>query len=334
MRKWLMFGGVILVVMILGGLFWLCQPLSGAIVLPDLPQADAARLRADVFHLTQDFHPRSGDQWQNLDRAASFVKQQLQATGARVEEQRFQVDGRSYRNFFAYFGPDAVKSGQPLLVVGAHYDSNGDVPSAVGTERYTPGADDNASGSAGLLELARMLARHPPRRPVQLAAYTLEESPYYDSPHMGSLQHAQALKAAGQSVALMLCLEMIGYYSDTPNSQHFPVPGMGWLYPTVGNTAVVVGRMQEGRAARRVKALMQGATTVPIYSINAPRAVAGIDYSDHRSFWSQGYPALMITDSAFYRNERYHRGDDTADTLDYARMAQVVTAVYAVILGY
>lgn len=331
MRKLLVRAAITCALLLALGLFWLTQPWSGTIVVADLPRADAARLEADVRSLTERFHPRSGDHWQNLDRAADFIQRQLKATGARVEEQRFQVAGHTYRNFIAHFGPD---DGQPLMVVGAHYDANGDQPSAVGPARYTPGADDNASGTAGLLELARMLGRQPPKRPVALAAYTLEESPYYDTPDMGSVHHAQALKAARRPVALMLSLEMIGYFSDAPDSQHFPVPGMGAIYPTVGNTIVVAGRPQEGLYTRRVKALMQGATSLAVYSINAPIALAGIDFSDHRSFWAEGYPALMITDSAFYRNERYHRGDDTADSLDYRRMADVVTAVYAVLTAY
>jgi Zn-dependent M28 family amino/carboxypeptidase len=206
-------------------------------------------------------------------------------------------------------------------VIGAHYDSHGG----------TPGADDNASGIAGLLELAHLLGRSAPGRPVELVAYTLEEPPHFRSPHMGSVWHARALKAEGRDVELMLSLEMIGYFSDSPGSQAYPLAAMKLAYPDRGNFIALVGQFGDFGLSRSVKAAMSGATDLPVYSLNAPAFVQGVDFSDHRSYWAQGYPALMVTDTAFMRNRNYHRVGDTFDKLDYKRMAMVVQSVYAVL---
>jgi hypothetical protein len=161
-------------------------------------------------------------------------------------------------------------------------------------------------------------------------AYTLEEPPHFRSPHMGSVWHANALKAAGRDVELMLSLEMIGYFSDHPGSQSYPLSAMKLGYPDRGNFVALVGQFGDFGLSRSVKAAMSGASALPVYSLNAPSVVQGVDFSDHRSYWAQGYPALMVTDTAFMRNPNYHRAGDTFDKLDYKRMAMVVQAVYAV----
>jgi Zn-dependent M28 family amino/carboxypeptidase len=207
-----------------------------------------------------------------------------------------------------------------LIVIGAHYDSCGD----------TPGADDNASGVAGLLELARVLAEQPPKQPVELVAYTLEEPPFFRTENMGSYRHAQSLAALNREVKLMLSLEMIGYFRDAPGSQRYPVGVLQLLYPDEGNFVALVGAFRDFGDMRRVKGLFKGASTLPATSINAPARVQGVDFSDHASYWQFKIPALMVTDTAFLRNAHYHGAGDTADTLDYVRMAQVVRGVFAV----
>jgi Zn-dependent M28 family amino/carboxypeptidase len=182
---------------------------------------------------------------------------------------------------------------------------------------------------AGLIELALALAAQPPARPVELVAYTLEEPPFFRSAAMGSMQHARALHEAGTEVALMISLEMIGTFSDAPGSQRYPVPGLSLIYPDQGNFIAIVSRVQDIAATRALKASMRGATPLPVRSINAPPALVGVDFSDHLSYWTHGYPAVMVTDTAFYRNEHYHQPTDTADRLDYRRMAQVVEGVAA-----
>jgi hypothetical protein len=129
----------------------------------------------------------------------------------------------------------------------------------------------------------------------------------------------------------MISLEMIGYFDGQPGSQAYPAPGLSLLYPTRGNFIAVVGRIQDWAATRRVKAAMRGASGLPVHSINAPALIPGVDFSDHSSYWDEGFTAVMITDTAFYRNPNYHQAGDTVDTLDYVRMAQVVQGIFAVI---
>jgi Zn-dependent M28 family amino/carboxypeptidase len=300
------------------------------------PQVNPARLEAHVKHLSVDLYPRSFERLRNTALAAQYILGELTAAGAEVEIQEVVVEESKYKNIIGRFGP----SSGSLLVIGAHYDSHGDASEGAkyaagyALQTHTPGADDNASGIAGLLELAHLLHHHPPPRPVELVAYALEEPPYFRTEHMGSVWHARSLAEGKREVQLMLSLEMIGFFSDEAGSQSFPLPGMSLLYPDKGNFIALVGRFGDFQATRRLKSLMAGATDLPVYSINAPGIVQGVDYSDHRSYWSAGYPALMVTDSAFYRNANYHQADDTYDKLDYRRMAKVVQSVFAITQNY
>lgn len=229
------------------------------------------------------------------------------------------MDGEEYRNVIAKFGPDTAD----VIVIGAHYDSFDELPAA----------DDNASGVAGLIEVARLLSNRQMKRRVELVGYTLEEPPYFRTEHMGSAVHARALKAAGKSVSLMLSLECIGYFSDAPNSQAFPVSALGALYPTTGDFIALVGHYRDGALAQRVRETMRRATALPVHSINAPGFVAGIDFSDHLNYWNEGFVGMMVTDTAFMRNKNYHTEDDTPEKLDYRRMADVVRGVTAAVLA-
>lgn len=266
--------------------------------------------------LAERFHPRDASHVANLDAAAAWLRGELERTGAVVSEQTWPVDGETYRNVLARFGPDSAE----LVVVGAHYDVCGPLP----------GADDDASGVAGLLELARLLAAHPPPLAVELAAYSLEEPPYWATPQMGSAQHADALVRAGQRVRAMLSLEMLGYFRDEPGSQsylHFGPLSAG--RPDRGNFIAVVGNLEQESLVARVAGAMRAAGgPVPVESLSAPAWLPGIDFSDHRNFWARGFPAVMITDTAFLRNPNYHEPGDTPETLDYVRMAAVVAAVH------
>ena len=310
------------------------QPMAAP--LPSSPPAvDPARLHAHVKKLSVDFYPRSGDQTDKLNQAADYIAAEMKAAGATVTFQTILIEGESYRNVIARFGPEKG----PLMVIGAHYDSHGMPGRALNSKGYspqthTPGADDNASGVAGLIELARLLADKPPARPIELVAYTLEEPPYYRTGDMGSVHHAQLLRSTGREVSMMLSLEMIGYFTDEPGSQSYPAPGMRQLYSDKGDFIALVNKFEGFGATRAIKKIMAGATDLPVHSINAPRSVPGIDFSDHRSYWDAGMPAMMITDTAFMRNREYHQAGDTHDRLDYVRMAKVVQAVYAVTVHF
>ena len=217
------------------------------------------------------------------------------------------------------FGPDTKER----IVDRAHYDTAG----------AKPGADDNASGVAGLIELAHLLSRASLPMRVELVAFPLEEPPFFRTAYMGSAIHAASLKRQGIAVRVMFSLEMIGYFSDAADSQTFPAPALKAFYPSTGNFIAVIGKFDQGLLVRRIKKAMLGASPLPVYSINAPRSIPGIDFSDHLNYWEAGYDAIMITDTAFYRNDNYHTSRDKSDTLDYKRMAMVVQGMYRAVLA-
>ncbi len=283
-----------------------------------LVTVDPARLEFHVRMLSEVFFPRDEAHSENLDRAAAYIRQEFEQASGAVSYQSYEVQGKTYHNVIALFGPDTAER----IVVGAHYDAFEELP----------GADDNASGVAGLIELAYLLRNTPPSMRLELVAYTLEEPPHFRTANAGSAVHANSLKEAGIPVRIMLSLEMIGFFSDAENSQGFPLSILRLFYPTRGNFITVVGKLTQGLAVRRVKNAMSRGSTLPVYSINAPTFVPGIDWSDHLNYWEAGYTAVMITDTSLNRNPNYHTANDTPDTLDYERMAMVVQGTHGVIL--
>ncbi|MEM1177166.1 MAG: M28 family peptidase [Acidobacteriota bacterium] len=269
----------------------------------------AVRLEKHVRFLTEDVVPRDAEHPAQLEVVAQYLEHELSLTGARVERQSFNVRGEAYANVIASVGP---RDG-PRVIVGAHYD-------AFGLLGVNPGADDNASGTAGLVELARLLVRRPPPLRVDLVAFANEEPPYFASPGMGSAVHAKRLRRERAEVWGMVSLEMIGYFTEEQ-----PWPNMLYraLFPGRGDFIAVVGRTEE---SQHIQALKQGmrAGPIPVYSFRGPMDMPGLDSSDHRSYWHEGYPAVMVTDTGFIRNPNYHTPRDTAETLDYVRMAGVV----------
>lgn len=203
-------------------------------------------------------------------------------------------------------------------MIGAHYDSHS----------QTPGADDNASGVAGLIELAYLFGTTTPKNCVELVAYPLEEPPFFATKKMGSYIHAESLSRDNIKVIGMIALEMIGYFSDEFGSQSYPSKVLHLIYPSTGNFIAVAGNLDQRNFIAKVKSGMKGVTGLKVRSISAPRELPGIDFSDHRNYWAFNYDAIMVTDTAFYRNKAYHTADDTWDRLDYAKLADVVRAVY------
>jgi hypothetical protein len=236
-----------------------------------------AALRAHVEALAGGrFAPRDVEHPEQLDRAAAWIAAELRRSGAAVREQVYQVEGRTYRNVIADVGPDTPER----VIVGAHYDTAGD----------QPGADDDASGVAAILELARLLVSRPPPMRVELAAWTLEEPPTFRTPWMGSAVHAAALAAAGTHVRVAVAVEMIGAFSDEKGSQEYPA-FLGLFYPSTASFAAVVGKWGQGAAVSEVARALRAGTRLPIETLSAPSWVRGIDFSDHRSFWAHGYDA-------------------------------------------
>ncbi len=297
--------------------FYLTQPLLLNSRPGNQTSVSPARLESHVRTISEAIFPRDFEETDDLERVASYVREQFEKAHGVVADQAFQVNGKTYRNVVARFGPETGE----VIIVGAHYDSFGS----------NPAADDNASGVAGLIELAYLLGQNTPTMRTELVAFTLEEPPFFRTPSMGSAYHAASLKQRGAKVKAMISLEMIGYFSDAPNSQRFPAAVFGLLYPSRGNFIAVVGSVGEGLLVRNVKGAMRAAAQLPVYSINAPALVPGLDFSDHLNYWNEGYPALMITDTAFDRNTAYHTNQDTANRLDYKRMAMVVRQVYAAV---
>jgi Zn-dependent M28 family amino/carboxypeptidase len=265
--------------------------------------------------------PRSYRDEANLSAAADFVTRSFEAAGYAVAFQPYDVKGRTYRNIIVE--RPGTQEPDRILIVGAHYD----------TVEGTPGADDNASGVAVLLELARLHAETRFRKTVRFVAFTLEEPPFFRSRQMGSRVYVRDLKARGEQVEGMLCLEMVGYYSQAEGSQSFPLFWLRWRYPTRGNFITVVSNTASESLQSRVRDALKAHAALPVETFTGPWWIPGVDFSDHSSFWKEGYPAVMLTDTAFYRNPHYHRGTDRPETLDYGSMAELTQGLFHALLA-
>tara|TARA_B110001454_G_scaffold219179_1_gene250741 strand:+ start:24278 stop:25138 length:861 start_codon:yes stop_codon:yes gene_type:complete len=284
-------------------------------------KSDQYNLRHHVEILAAAKPARTFKNPEALETAADYISGKIEEYGLVSKKMGFVVNDKTYYNVVTHLGP----SDGEAIVIGAHYDAFDELP----------GADDNASGVAGLLELARMLApmNDKLKRPVILVAYSLEEPPNFRTENMGSFVHAQMMKNQGRSIKLMISLEMIGYFKDESGSQDYPIPGLSFLYSSTGNFISIVGRYEEWSIIRDIKSRFMSATDLPVYSANISKNIPGVDYSDHANYWDQGFPAVMITDTAFMRNPNYHEKTDTPETLNYRLMSEVVNGVYAVIVG-
>ncbi|MDQ7055554.1 MAG: M28 family peptidase [Persephonella sp.] len=275
------------------------------------------RLKEDVSFLSSLRPFRNYMNIDSLNRSAEYIYRRMENYADSVSFQKFKVEGRTYKNVIGAINLHNSKR----IVIGAHYDVAGN----------TPGADDNASGVAGLLEILRILSKNRPSCRVDFAAYTLEEPPFFGTKFMGSFVHASSLFKEKADITVMISLEMIGYFSDEPRSQQFPLPFFRLFYPDRGNFIGVVGKIGQSRITKKIRNLMRRGSSIPVYSINAPVLLPGVDFSDHRNFWHFGYNAVMITDTAFYRNPYYHTRGDTIATLNFEKMYQVVKGIsYAV----
>lgn len=330
-------------------LFWfLRNPTFQRHVENDRISVDTARLRQDVAMLTGIEPNRSVENPDSLNKAADLIEAEFSKTGCRIEKHTFQFQNETYRNITCSFGPAAAKR----VILGAHYDvlqHSHPARSAFADEvgKAMPGADDNASGVAGILEIARMIAREQPElaHRLDLVAFTLEEigemAPDGSGllrANIGSHEYVSELQINSVDVKLMVSVEMIGYFDTAPNSQSYPEPLAPILYafyPRTADFIGVVGRAWDRQSVPRVRDLMSISKGMPVYSINAPRRlVPAIARSDHANFWNAGYPAVMVTDTAEFRNPHYHRATDTPSTLDFERMALVVEGLYRVAVRY
>lgn len=298
----------------------ICLKANPISVLTDTIKPDKFRIIKDLQFLVKSPVARYNEHVERLNECAKYIFDEFKKLTDDVEEQKYLVGEKEYKNIICSFGPKEAER----IIVGAHYD----------VCENQPGADDNASGVAGILELARMLKLQSSslKYRVDFVAYTLEEPPNFRTANMGSAVHAKMLFDNHIKVKRMICLEMIGYYSVKCKSQEYPIGLMKLFYPTRANYIAVVGKFGQGKSVRKTKKAMKNNSEIKVCSINAPAAIPGIDFSDHLNYWKYGYSAVMITDTSFYRNANYHEKTDTLDTLNIDKMAEVVKGVFASIV--
>ncbi len=253
-----------------------------------------------------------------LESAARYIETALAGSGLTVATQHFLSGPAEVRNIEVEIRGGARAS--EIVIVGAHYDS------VLGA----PGANDNGSGVAAVIELARLFAAEKPARTLRFVAFVNEEPPFYHSDAMGSRHYARRSKERGENILAMLSLETIGYYSDVPGSQRYPFP-LGLFYPSTGNFIAFVSNLTSRALLHETLASFRRHAGIPSEGVAAPAFIPGVDWSDHWSFWQEGWPALMVTDTAPYRYPHYHTPQDTPDKVDYERLARVVTGLHGML---
>jgi len=290
--------------------------------LPALTGAQAEaeeRLRRDVHVLATDIGERNFRSYDALERAAGYIEEELAAAGHAPRRQVYAIGDREYANLEVEI--EGTRRASEIVVVGAHYDS------ALGS----PGANDNGTGVAGVLDLARRMHGRRPARTLRLVAFVNEEMPHFANGTMGSQAYARRASGRGENVVSMISLETIGYYSERPGSQQYPFP-IGLLYPSKGDFLGFVGNVSSRELVRRAIGAFRTHARFPSEGAALPSGVPGVGWSDHASFWEQGYPAIMLTDTAPFRYPHYHTREDTPDKVDYARLARVVDGIEAIVL--
>lgn len=269
------------------------------------------RLRRHVTALAQTIGERNVWRPATLHAAAAYIRHAFEEAGCVVTPQAYEVQQQRCENLEVTLRGAACPG--EIIVVGAHYD----------TVRGSPGADDNASGVAGLIEIARALRPRALRRSVKLVAFVNEEPPFFFTRQMGSGVYARAARRRGDDIRLMLSLEMLGCYSDAPGSQAYP-PLLRWFYPQRGNFIAFVSNLRSRRALDALRHAFRSCSDFPVERLASPAFVPGVAWSDQLSFWRAGYAAVMVTDTAFYRYAHYHAASDTPEKIGYAPMARVV----------
>lgn len=271
----------------------------------------AARLRSHVEQLAGVIGERNVLRPQALAAAAEYIRSEWKRQGYTVSAQGYMVGDLWCENLAIEIKGHAQSD--EIILLGAHYDSI----------RHSPGADDNASGVAALLELGSLLTGFQPDRTLRLVAFVNEEPPFFYWGRMGSSEYARAARARGENISLMLSLEMLGYYDERAGSQGYP-PLLRHFYPDCGNFIGFISNLASRRALRAISSVFRAHSDFPCERLATFAWVPGVAWSDQISFWRMGYPGVMVTDTAFYRNPNYHSAADTPETLDYGKMAQVV----------
>ena len=290
---------------------------SGA--LPPLSEEQAA-LRDNLRHHVFAVGGRERNLWQPaaLEAAARYIEDTLTGFGYTPSAQRFTTDGVTVRNIEVEIAGSA-HAGE-IVIVGAHYDS----------VQGATGANDNGSGVAAVLELARLARALRPARTLRFVLFVDEEPPFFKSGEMGSRKYARRARERGENIVAMFSLETIGYYSDATRSQHYPPP-FSLFYPDTANFIAFVANLGSRSLLHEAIASFRRHAQFPSEAVAAPAFIPGIDWSDHWSFWREGYPALMVTDTAPFRYPQYHTAADTPDKVDFGRLARVVSGLRAML---
>ncbi|MCH8004097.1 MAG: M28 family peptidase [Nanoarchaeota archaeon] len=308
-KKYIKKGIIYVVIILVLSLLWIAPLIRKTGPYPISPSSDeiAEQLEVHVRMLSEKIGERSVFQPIQLEAASDYIAHQFNASGYDVEVLPYAALGQTFKNI------QAVKNGSSeIIIIGAHYD----------TIEGSPGADDNAAGIAVLLELARLVEKLNLNKTVRFVAFSTEEPPFFKSNGMGSLVYARSARDKAEHIVGMISLEMVGFYSDELGSQSYPL-WYGLFYPWRGNFIGVISDFKSRPWNNQVTEALKVSTSVQVESAWGFQSVPGIDWSDHWSFWQQGYPAIMITDTGPYRNPHYHQKTDTPETLDYNRMAEL-----------
>ena len=308
---------IIIISLLLSMIGW--QPLKKSFVPNKKKNLQLAEnLKNHVYKLSHLIGDRSVFKYDKLNEAAEYIAEQFSKNGYKVDFQEYRVLNKTVKNIIATKVGNSES--QAIIIVGAHYDTCSN-----------PGADDNASAVAGLLELARTMASKPTERTIKFIAFVNEEPPFFKTKEMGSYVYAKEARERKEKIKAVIILEMIGYYTDKRFSQKYP-PFFGPFYPNKGNFIGVVGNFKSKWLVRQVSSSFKKQSSFPIKSMTTFAFIPGVDFSDHWSFWKENYDAVMITDTAFYRNSNYHKNSDTYDTLNYHNIAEVVEGFNTVLM--
>lgn len=277
-------------------------------------QIDTVSIKMHLNNIINTEKPRNYKNLESLNFVADYIFNEFKKHSDNVFYQVYKVGNTEYKNVICVLG-DTTKE---TIVVGAHYDVYGN----------QDGADDNASGVVGLLELAKALKDEKINYRIELVAYTLEEPPFFRTESMGSFIHAKALKEDNTAVFGMISLEMIGYYDEQKKTQNYPIGILSLIYGNRANYITLVSKMKKGKFVRKFNKQFKRQKLIRTKKFAAPASLPGIDFSDHLNYWTFGFNALMITDTSFYRNDNYHETSDKIKTLDILKMSQVIESVY------
>lgn len=275
--------------------------------------SDTTLIKTHLTAITKTGRFRTYKNIDQLNKTAEYIKSVFIQFSDSVLIQEYSVNGQVYKNVICSFGTENIKR----IIVGAHYDVCGN----------QEGADDNASGVVGLLELSRLLKGQKLNQRIDLVAYTLEEPPFFRTEYMGSYIHAKSLIDSKTEVYGMISLEMIGYFSDEKKSQSYPIGLLSLFYGNKGNYITLVKKFGARPFSRKFCRKYKSTKAIRTKKFTAPPALPGIDFSDHLNYWKFGFSALMLTDTSFFRNKNYHEPSDTMETLDIKRMAKVIDGV-------